>query len=147
MSLEVLELLKGEMRGGSVELCGSRVTCDPIPAGADYDYLVFCPTDDDVRHMVNYLGAENYKWESSEHYQQVAQTGFMSWRRGDCNVLLTSNHVWLERHHVATEKCKQQNILDKEERIKIFQQILYHSSDTEIAEILRQRRERLASAK
>lgn len=141
----ILQQLETEMNGlGMVELCGSRVTCNPIPEGADWDYLIFCYTEAGVRHMVNYLGSEGYQWESSEHYQQVAGNGFMSWRKGDTNILLTSNQIWLDLHHQATELCRLENILDKEERIRLFQKVLYNSSDTEIGEILHRRRERLA---
>jgi hypothetical protein len=121
---------KIEALGFTVEACGSRVTCNPPPTDTDQDYLVAIPKwkpfDRPISAIVDLLNSENFVWEGSpEHYQQVAGHGFMSWRKGDVNLIVTGNAAWAEKHRLATALCKYVNTMDKKHRIAIFKAILY----------------------
>lgn len=109
----------------TVTPCGSRVTCRPEPAFSDYDYLVFCPDARAVSQAVSIMSSHGFLWEGSEHYQNAAASGFMSWRRGEVNLIVTSDSGFADRHAVATKLCSRLNLMDKQDRIAVFQAVLY----------------------
>lgn len=111
--------------GCTVEPCGSRVTCDPPPSDTDQDYLVEAPQAA-ISDIVAFLSQANFRWEgASEHYQNVAQSDFMSWRRDDVNLIITANADFAKRHRAATALCKRLNLMVKADRIALFQAVLY----------------------
>lgn len=112
--------------GCTVEPCGSRVTCSPAPTDTDADYLVLTPpTSTSVGLVVDAMALAGFRWEGSEHYQNAAASGFMSWRADDINLIVTSNAAWADRHRAATAVCKRLNLMDKSDRIALFQAVLY----------------------
>lgn len=112
--------------GCIVEPCGSRVTCNPAPTDTDRDYLVIVPQEDDaVSDVVALLSNRCYQWEGSEHYQQAARNDFMSWRHDDINLIVTRNHDFVKRHRAATHVCARLNLLRKDDRVAVFQAVLY----------------------
>lgn len=113
--------------GCVVRPCGSRVTCNPAPKDTDADYLVQMErTDTDtVGRVVNELSAAGFKWEGGEHYKDAAASDFMSWRKDDTNLIVTANAGFANRHRVATALCTRLNLLDKADRIALFQAVLY----------------------
>ena len=118
-----------EKIGCRVEPCGSRVTCSPPPIDTDADYLVqILPASniqDAVASVVNELSGSGFQWEGSEHYQDAAGE-FMSWRSDDnVNFIVTADPIFAERHRAATALCKRLNLLDKQDRIALFQAVLY----------------------
>lgn len=121
---DVLTMLSAH--GCKVEPCGSRVTCSPPPNDTDQDFLVeMVHVDKDaVGRLVNGLSGLNFHWEGNEHYQDAAGD-FMSWRRDDVNLIVTANVGFAARHRVATGICRRLNLLDKQDRIAVFQAILY----------------------
>ena len=105
--------------------CGSRVTCSPAPTDTDADYLVVIPnTHGAVADAVGKLGEAGFKWEGGEHYQIAANT-FMSWRKGDVNLIVTRNSSFAVKHGVATSICKKLNLMSKDDRIMVFKAVLY----------------------
>lgn len=122
--------------GCAVEPCGSRVTCDPAPVDTDEDFLVVVPSDQlKVAAVVDKLGDSGFRWEGSEHYQIVAAGDFMSWRKGVANLIVTANEAFAARHRAATHVCKRLNLLKKQDRVALFQAVLYGNKwDEEIAE-------------
>jgi hypothetical protein len=106
--------------------CGSRVTCDPVPEKADHDMLVVAPAGslDDIGRM---LFEEGFEPEGSEHYRQMLdQNTFVSWRNKDnLNLIVTADEDFARRHKVSTALCKRLNLLDKDDRIAVFQAVLY----------------------
>lgn len=109
----------------TVTPCGSRVTCRPEPALSDYDYLVFCPDARAVSQAVSIMSSHGFLWEGSEHYQNAAASGFMSWRGGEVNLIVTSDPGFAARHAVATKLCSRLNLMNKQDRIAVFQAVLY----------------------
>lgn len=118
---DVVEILKGCV----VEPCGSRVTCNPPPVGTDRDFLVQVQDDDgSVRDVANGLLEIGFTWEGAQHYQDAANA-FMSHRRDDINLIVTRNGDFAMRHRAATHVCKRLNLPNKEDRIALFQAVLY----------------------
>lgn len=121
--------------GCHVEPCGSRVTCTTHSPDADHDYLVQITRDREglsvrsieaaVSMVVELLHDAGFKLEGSEHYQQMAANDFMSWRRGDLNLIVTANAAFADRHRAATHVAKHLNLRDKTDRIALFQAVLY----------------------
>lgn len=110
----------------TIEPCGSRVTCNPPPVGTDQDFLVVVPPREDVvSRVVGHLSTAGYHWEGSEHYQIVAGNDFMSWRKGDVNLIVTASPTFTKRHRAATHVCKRLNLLSKDDRVALFQAVLY----------------------
>jgi hypothetical protein len=113
----------------AVEPCGSRVTCKPPPVDTDEDYLVEIVNskNDPVSQVVAALHDFGFEWESGEHYQRAATDGFMSWRRvaDNINLIVTANPVFAQRHRIATALCTRLNLMDKQDRIAVFQAVLY----------------------
>jgi len=113
--------------GCTVEPCGSRITCNPPPIDTDADYLVQIVQNDKdtIGRVVNALSGSGFVWEGNEHYQDVADD-FMSWRSDEnVNLIVTKNVEFAARHRVATALCKRLNLKDKDDRIALFQAVLY----------------------
>lgn len=108
-----------------VTACGSRVTCNPPPTDTDRDFLVVT-ADACEAAFVAELKNLGFNCEGYDQYQQTSVAGgFKSWRRGDLNLIVTSDDVFAERHRAATYVCTRLNVLDKSDRIAIFQAVLY----------------------
>ncbi|WP_287178065.1 hypothetical protein [Mesorhizobium sp.] len=120
----VFEKLRAERC--SIELCGSRVTCNPPPLDTDQDYLVEMPSDEQsISRVVGLLTDARFRWEGdTEHYQSAANE-FMSWRRGDINLIVTASAEFARRHRAATHVCTRLNLMVKDDRIALFQAVLY----------------------
>lgn len=124
--IEVWELIRHHGLVINVNECGSRVTCRPVPPTADHDFLVEITGHTGVvSDIVNYLSGQDFKWEGGEHYQQALAGDFMSFRRDELNLIVTANPLFAIRHRAATALCAQENLLDKTDRIKLFQAVLY----------------------
>lgn len=110
-----------------VEPCGSRVTCNPAPKNTDADFLVELIGADSlaISKAVNTLSAAGFEWEGNEHYQQAATNGFMSWRKGEINLIVSADVEFVRRHRAATSICKSLNLLRKSDRVAVFQAVLY----------------------
>ena len=126
-----------ESAGCRTSQCGSQFTCSPPPGEAsDWDFLVEipqCPHQEQViADVVNHLNAEGFVWEGGDHYQKLIGTSFMSFRladgdnpKGGCNLLVTADSYFGEKHKLATFVCRHLNIMEKPKRIMLFQAILY----------------------
>ena len=105
--------------------CGSRVTCCPPPTDTDADFLVeVFPFE--IAGVMTRLYELGYSWEGSrEHYQNQIEDGFSSFRKNDVNLIVTSNTEFAKRHRAATYVCKRLNLMVKDDRISLFQAVLY----------------------
>lgn len=115
---EMIEALR--LQGCTVDACGSRVTCDPPPTTSDFDFLVEAPGVD----VTDMLDAAEFSREEGESY--VGQFNvFTSWRRGDVNFIVTSDAEFARRHRAAGHVCKNLNLMEKSDRVMVFQAVLY----------------------
>lgn len=117
----------------SVEPVGSRVTCNPAPTDTDEDflcmahggYLMDTEGDGEIPGKLARLGftaesCASYTDDSGEH-----NSIFMSWRRGETNLIVTQDEDFYNKFLVASVLAKRFNLLNKEDRISLFQAVLY----------------------
>ncbi len=111
--------------GCTVETCGSRVTCNPAPTDTDEDYLVEV-VGCDISDVIHVLSECGFIWEGnhSEHYRDAAST-FMSWRKAEVNFIVTDEAGFAKSHRAATALCTRLNLMNKQDRIALFQAVLY----------------------
>lgn len=118
--------------GWSAEPCGSRVTCSPPPLDTDRDWLVarVGATEGDVSRLIGegLCGEMGFSLGGGEHYQQQARTDFASLRRGDLNLIVMCDPDLIARHRLATQVCRELNLMDKGQRIVVFRALLYGQS-------------------
>jgi hypothetical protein len=100
---------------------GSRVTCDPAPTDTDEDWLVY--TED----LATLLGdCVEYGFTNEGNYiDKESYSNFFSLRNGRHNLIVTNRKEFYDRFVLATHVCKTLNVLDKQDRIVVFQAILY----------------------
>ena len=113
---------------------GSRAICNPPPQDTDDDYLVyqdipFANQDGDIE---SFLDKNGFKSETEEY--EGDETLFSSWRRGKLNIILTTDHGFAQKHIAATKVCRELNLLEKSQRIMVFQAVLYGEFITSIDE-------------
>ena len=107
-----------------IEMCGSRVTCNPAPTDTDEDYLVYIPIEHAEKgHQIIELAG--WELEGDDTYGTKMANEFNSYRFGDINLIVTHKYDFAEKHRQATAICKERNLLNKADRIAVFQEILY----------------------
>jgi len=100
------------------EYVGSRVTCKPPPNDTDEDVLVLTDNIKELIHDCDGVGFEI-------NFGDYKLVNFTSLRKGYINLIVTDEEEFYEKFLLATHVCKSLNVLDKEDRITIFQAILY----------------------
>lgn len=124
---------------------GSRVTCNPAPTDTDEDYLLYVGheygvvdgvpmmvvKDADIRLMEVELYLKDSGWEMggslpNEMKCEVKPSEkFCSWTLGELNLIITTSDEFFRRFLAATAVAKEFNLMDKGDRIKLFQAVLY----------------------
>lgn len=107
--------------------CGSRVTCDPPPIDTDWDFLVLIPEGERrTMQLLTDLEGCGYECETTDkHYQDDMREKFLSFRRDEINLIVTSSKSFVEKHLLATAVCKALNLMVKKDRVALFKAILY----------------------
>lgn len=101
----------------------SRIICDPPVLNSDSDWVVLVK-DTEAFH----IQAITEGWippTSGDGHSQVP--GFNSYRRGVDNLIVTSDAEWFEAFDVATYAAKKLNLLNKNDRITLFQAVMYRN--------------------
>ena len=111
------------------ELVGSRITCNPPPVDTDQDVLVFV-TEENADYFVSKMKGAGFDVELGEGYAEDALNSgeedcFQSYRPGDVNLIVTVDERFYTRFSAATAMAKRANLMLKEERIALFQAVLY----------------------
>lgn len=109
----------------SITPVGSRVTCNPPPTDTDQDWLVFIPAQN-MFGLDKILINNDFILDSPSHYDPD-RGSFKSWSDGENNIILTWDKSFHDKFITATNIAKEQNILKKADRIKLFQKILYEN--------------------
>lgn len=100
---------------------GSRVSCNPPPVDTDEDWLVLTRSD-----AADQLRAAGFTQDGNPDFYTGNDKGsFRSWRRGDVNVVTTPHLEFYDRFITATMLAKRFNLLEKADRIALFQAVLY----------------------
>lgn len=123
-----------------IEKVGSTVTCHPPPTDTDIDYLVYVENDcldallDDVKtekeiDIINILRNDGWELAGSLMYEYTNQTAeghtFYSLRKDKYNIILTPEYEMFRKFLAATSVAKKFNLLDKRDRVILFQAVLY----------------------
>lgn len=126
--------------------CGSRITCNPPPLDTDEDYLLFVDAQYDGMRLIKDGVTRMYELESYLKLNGWELGGslptditvtipedaqFASWTLGDLNLIITCSPAFYQRHMAATALCKRLNLLEKRDRIAVFQAVLYANTVTE----------------
>lgn len=108
---------------------GSLFICNPPVTDTDVDFLCLLKdrTEVGINKAVAALCRDGFTCESQQYNEKSCKpgAGFMSWRKGKTNYIVTANPVWAAKHNMATAICKKLNLLKKEDRILVFRAILY----------------------
>ncbi len=100
---------------------GSRITCDPAPADTDEDWLILDQFGIDDRLIEQGFAREG----GPEFYTGNDNGEFRSWRRGDINLIVTPDDKFYDRFITATKLATRFNLMQKDDRIALFQAVLY----------------------
>jgi hypothetical protein len=100
-----------------IKAVGSRVTCNPPPTDTDEDWLIYSVD------IVTFIGDCIEQGFIDEGY--YADSDFISLRKGSINLIVTNIKKFYDKFVLATHVCKTLNVLDKHDRIVVFQAILY----------------------
>lgn len=116
---------------------GSRISCDPAPTNTDNDVLVlykssFFNKNPYIKELledgfVEDTGTGGYGWLYFKEGRPlfVATSEFISMHKGELNLILTTDEKFYGRFMMATHIATKLNLLDKRDRIMLFQGILY----------------------
>lgn len=99
------------------EYVGSRVTCNPPPENTDQDILIY---SEDAKTLIGNCIEQDYVGTGS-----YVGSEFTSLLQETVNLIITDNKEFYDKFMLATHVCKTLNVLDKQERITVFQAILY----------------------
>lgn len=107
-----------------VEPVGSRIVCNPPPTDTDQDWL--CLLHDNITYdaICDPLAEEGWIRGGSTTAIYGSKPKFYSWTMGEDNIILTKDEEYFSKYLEATAICKEKNLLDKKERIKVFKKIL-----------------------
>jgi hypothetical protein len=98
---------------------GSRYICSPAPTDTDDDYIVL-----DADGVSRFLAKAHFELNTDQTLYD-AMPDFMAWRKGDLNVVVALDQCFFDRFCAATELAKARNLLVKDDRIALFQSVLY----------------------
>lgn len=106
------------------EPVGSRRCCVPAPADTDDDYLLLVA---DIAAFDAALVARGFVCGGSNPQNSRDGGGrlFCAYRKGDINLTVTWRGDFFERFMVAHSLATRLNLLDKADRIALFQGVLY----------------------
>lgn len=114
---------------------GSRVTCNPPPTDTDMDVLVLIDGTD-RGYVTAYDDFRKAGWslDGSEivvpEFAQDPAERFNSFSKGEVNCIITDSEVFFKRFMAATAVAQRLNLMDKADRIALFQAVLYANGDT-----------------
>ena len=110
----------------SMSPIGSRETCCPAPTDTDEDWLVLTKDADDTREAMEEAG---FTCDGSpDFYTGSNEGGFISYRQGELNVITTQSVEFYHKFLSASMIAKKFNMTEKEDRITVFQAVLYNVS-------------------
>jgi hypothetical protein len=101
---------------------GSNFTCDPPVTNTDVDFVVYYGNDIVLRRIESegFLCTTN-----SKEYGAQLGSSFKTYRKGVVNLICTDNVDFYFAFVGATRVCKELNLLNKKDRVTVFQAILY----------------------
>lgn len=104
---------------------GSYYICSPQVVDTDKDFVVLI--DVPMLDFSKALAVAGYKFSGDESYQLGADGDFEfeCYRKGDVNLIVTADAVFYNKWIEATELAKNMKLNNKDQRIRLFQYVLY----------------------
>lgn len=109
---------------------GSRVTCNPAPTDTDEDHLLLVANPESW--MALNADLINHGWVIGgskpvlvDEHDFSPDEAFTSYTRGHLNLIVTTSLVFFDKFVAATAVARRLNVLDKADRIALFQAVLY----------------------
>lgn len=110
---------------------GSRVTCNPAPVDTDQDVLLLIDKEAYTELSCLLLG-EDFEHDGSDVKDPLESSDtFQSFSLGELNLIITGDIYFFERFLAASSIARRLNLLDKADRIALFQAVLYANADIE----------------
>ncbi len=107
---------------------GSRVICNPAPTNTDEDYILLVRPNN-FENLDEAFNTEGFIIGGSMAFMVDAPLDeddtFCSYKKGDINLIVTADAEFYHRFVVAAHIAKSLNLLNKDERIMLFQGMLY----------------------
>jgi hypothetical protein len=118
----------------SIAPVGSRETCTPAPTDTDRDWLVLVPADQCAKFYIH-LNNDGWTFGGSaiddEANTVPSELRFQSFTKGEENLIVTTAKEFHRRFIAATSVSKRLNLLSKDDRIALFQAVLYGNAANE----------------
>lgn len=103
---------------------GSHYICNPPVTDTDIDFVCFTNDIGQTFEMLTNGGWTHTNPDDIDKYHGMEKE-FLTFRRGNYNLIVTELKSFYSSFVDATEDAKKKNILDKQERIKLFRYYLY----------------------
>jgi hypothetical protein len=103
-----------------MEYVGSRITCNPAPTDTDEDVLLLT---DDLETLIGDCIEVGFTRDGDT--KASYPVGFVSLRNGSMNFIVTDDEEFYKKFMLATHVCKSLNLMEKQNRITVFQAIVY----------------------
>ena len=104
-----------------VAATGSSYICNPPVTDTDIDFVVLSRGWDKLHSWLEQNGFKT-------NFEDYEIDDFRSYKRGVLNLIVTNDLVFYNRFVKATEVAKNLNLLDKEQRIILFDFVMYESN-------------------
>lgn len=122
--MKVINELQKQISIRGHALVGSRATCSPAPTETDEDHLLLV-LDKDVQAAIGVLHSEGFHLDHPSAHYRPEDGIFNSWRKEDVNLIVTSDPIFYRRFLSASNVAKKLNLLEKADRVTLFQSVLY----------------------
>lgn len=106
---------------GDARPTGSRYICNPPVEGTDEDYVVLAI---DPNELVKKLRQHGFV-ETGDEDEYPEDGIFSTMRFGEINLIITEDEGFFGRFVAATEISRKLNLLNKPDRVALFQAVLY----------------------
>lgn len=103
---------------------GSAVICNPPVLNSDKDFII-CATN--PRLLIEFLVKNNFEVSLNNDgtYKFNPDDGITCLRRDEVNLVVTASRDFYLKFVEATDLAKKLNLLEKSQRIALFQYVLY----------------------
>lgn len=100
---------------------GSSYICNPPVTNTDIDFVIHSDNWDVLHNWAEQNGFKT-------NFEDYAIDEFRSYKRGVINLIVTNDPIFYKRFVKATEVAKNLNLLDKQQRIDLFDFVMYESN-------------------
>ena len=104
-----------------VALTGSSYICNPPVIDTDIDFVIYSQDWDNL-----HLWCEKNAFKTN--FEDYVLEDFRSYKRGVINLIVTDDVTFYKRFVKATELAKQLNLLEKDQRVALFDFVMYESN-------------------